>query len=61
MKDILAAVNAQENDVSLWLFRDNHTARKFYVSFGFADDGREQTREIGGADLVECRMLRRAR
>jgi hypothetical protein len=53
-------VHADRNDVSLWVLGDNERARSFYARFGFVDDGGEQTLEIGGADLLERRMVRPA-
>jgi GNAT superfamily N-acetyltransferase len=60
MSELLQAVHADRNDVSLWVLGDNERARSFYARFGFVDDGGEQTLEIGGADLLERRMVRPA-
>lgn len=41
---------------SLWVFRDNHRARRFYARHGFRTDGWERDQAVFGN--VEVRMVR---
>jgi ribosomal protein S18 acetylase RimI-like enzyme len=47
-----------DRNAFLWVFRDNHRARAFYVRNGFVPDGAEQVEDFFG-NLVEIRMVRR--
>lgn len=47
-------------EVTLWVFRDNHRAIRFYGKSGFRHDGTEKRFELGGAPLSEWRMRRPA-
>ncbi len=40
---------------TLWVFRDNARARRFYERAGWAPDGEAKSIEIGGVSLVEVR------
>jgi ribosomal protein S18 acetylase RimI-like enzyme len=60
MSDMLDALEAASRTVSLWVIGANHQARTFYRLFGFADDGQRRVEVIGGADVLERRMLRSA-
>ena len=53
---IKAAIH--DHDAVLWVFRDNHRARRFYAAHGFVPDGTEQEEPTFGG--VEIRMLRRS-
>ena len=47
-----------DEEVTLWVFRDNPTARAFYEAHGFFDDGAEATDP--GTGVLEIRMRRAA-
>ena len=59
MLAMLERLHAHVNAVSLWVIRENTRARQFYASCGFADDGAERVEVLGGAEVGECRMVRR--
>ena len=40
---------------TLWVFRDNERARRFYETAGWRPDGMETSKARGGADLLEMR------
>lgn len=40
---------------TLWVFRDNARARRFYERAGWAPDGKAKSIEIGGISLAEVR------
>ena len=40
---------------TLWVFRDNARARRFYERAGWALDGKAKSIEIGGVSLAEIR------
>lgn len=44
-------------DVLLWVFRDNHPARRFYERFGFTRDVEEKTVVMAGEAVVESRYV----
>lgn len=47
------------SDVTLWTFKDNRRALRFYESAGFTlEPGHQKTIELGGADIVEVRLRR---
>lgn len=43
---------------TLWVFRDNTRARRFYESAGWLFDGTERTRARGDAEVAETRYRR---
>ena len=45
-----------QTEVTLWVFRDNRRAIRFYEKSGFRHDGTEKEFELGGATLSEWRM-----
>ena len=47
------------SEAVLWVFRDNHRARRFYEKFGWQADGQTSTRDYGGVTL-EALCYRRA-
>lgn len=53
----LSEVPSQTERVTLWVLRDNHRARSFYVNQGFIADGATKTISVGGAELVEVRYF----
>ncbi|WP_375433410.1 GNAT family N-acetyltransferase [uncultured Friedmanniella sp.] len=54
----LLAAAIGEAPASLWVFRDNHRARRFYAQHGFAPDGQEKPEPY--FDRPEIRMVRYA-
>lgn len=44
--------------ITLWVLRDNTSARRFYETAGFAADGATTTVTIGDVDLAEVRYAR---
>jgi ribosomal protein S18 acetylase RimI-like enzyme len=48
-------------DITLWVFKENRRARRFYEAAGFAPDaGHEKVTELGGASIPEIRLRRLA-
>ncbi|MBT3271825.1 MAG: GNAT family N-acetyltransferase [Spirochaetales bacterium] len=42
-------------DITLWVFEENHSSRKFYTSVGYSPDGATKEMTIGGALLNATR------
>jgi len=57
MRTVVSAVG-DRTPISLWVLADNDRARHFYRRHGFAPDGIEKLRELGGAQLLEVRYRR---
>lgn len=52
------AAAAGFHEMSLWVFKDNTRARRFYERAGFLPDGAEEPFEAGGAMVPEVRYVR---
>ena len=54
----LATLQPEATRITLWVFEQNHPARRFYEALGYRPDGRAKTEIIGGAPLVEMRYAK---
>jgi hypothetical protein len=46
-------------DITLWVFEENHSSRKFYASVGYSADGAQKKMKIGG-ELLSATRYRKA-
>lgn len=59
---IAAAISFAEDydldEITLWVLRENHPAKRFYEAMGFSDDGATQKVERAGVPLLQNRYRR---
>jgi GNAT superfamily N-acetyltransferase len=60
MSSVLVGLDAAHRAVTLWVLEGNDRGRDFYTRHGFTPDGWRKRETIGGAEVIELRLVRPA-